>query len=75
MKNEMNFISNYQRDFDAVVKPEEKTIPQFATNVPKMPSIEERLCELSERINLLARRDKRRATVFLPPLAKKAVLW
>lgn len=54
MKNETSFISNYQRDFDAVVKPEEKTIPQFATNVPKMPSIEERLCELSERINLLA---------------------
>ena len=54
MKNETSFISNYQRDFDAVVKPEEKSIPQFATNVPKMPSIEERLCELSERINLLA---------------------
>ena len=54
MKNETSFISNYQRDFDAVVKPEEKTIPQFATNVPKMPSVEQRLCELSERINLLA---------------------
>ena len=54
MKNEMSFISNYQRDFDAVVKPEGKSIPQFATNVPKMPSIEQRLCELSERINLLA---------------------
>ena len=54
MKNETSFISNYQRDFDAVVKPEEKSIPQFATNVPKMPSVEQRLCELSERINLLA---------------------
>ena len=54
MKNEKNFISNYQRDFDAVVKPEEKSFPQFATNVPKMPSIEERLYELSERINMLA---------------------
>ncbi|MBO7272271.1 MAG: hypothetical protein J6U89_05290 [Bacteroidaceae bacterium] len=54
MKNETSFISNYQRDFDAVVKPEEKSIPQFATNVPKMPSVEQRLCELSERINMLA---------------------
>lgn len=54
MNRETNFISNYQCDFDAVVKPEDKSIPQFATNVPKMPSIEERLCELSERINQLA---------------------
>ena len=54
MNRETNFISNYQSDFDAVVKPEDKSIPQFATNVPKMPSVEERLCELSERINQLA---------------------
>ena len=54
MKNKKNFIGNYLRDFDAVVKPEEKNYPSFATNVPKMPSIEERLCELSERINQLA---------------------
>ena len=54
MKNKTSFISNYQSDFDAVVKPEGKSIPQFATNVPKMPGVEERLCELSERINLLA---------------------
>ena len=54
MKNETSFISNYQCDFDAVVKPEEKTIPQFATNVPKMPSLEEQLNELNERINMLA---------------------
>ena len=54
MKNKTSFISNYQSDFDAVVKPEEKSIPQFATNVPKMPSVEEQLCELSERINMLA---------------------
>lgn len=54
MKNEKNFISNYQRDFDAVVKPQEESFPQFATNAPTMPSVEERLCELSERINLLA---------------------
>ena len=54
MKNETNFISNYQCDFDAVVKPEGKSIPQFATNAPKMPSLEEQLNDLSERINMLA---------------------
>ena len=54
MNRDTNFISNYQSDFDAVVKPEDKSIPQFATNVPKMPSVEQRLCELSERINQLA---------------------
>ena len=54
MKNEKNFISNYQSDFDAVVKPEEKSFSQFVANVPKGPSIEQRLNDLSERINLLA---------------------
>ena len=54
MKNETSFISNYQCDFDAVVKPEGKSIPQFATNAPKMPSLEEQLNDLSERINMLA---------------------
>ena len=54
MKNEMSFISNYQRDFDAVVKPKDDSFPQFATNVPKVSSVEQRLRELSERINLLA---------------------
>ena len=32
MKNEINFISNYQRDFDAVVKAEEKSFPRFETS-------------------------------------------
>ncbi|MBR5593573.1 MAG: hypothetical protein IKW46_05805 [Bacteroidaceae bacterium] len=54
MKNEMSFISNYQRDFDAVVKPKDDSFPQFTTNVPKVSSLEQRLRELSERINLLA---------------------
>ena len=54
MKNEKNFISNYQSDFDAVMKPEEKHYSQFATNAPKLPSVEQRLYELSERINQLA---------------------
>ena len=54
MKNEKNFISNYQSDFDAVVKPQDESFPQFATNAPTTPSVEQRLCELSERINQLA---------------------